>query len=127
MSEQNIDERNDHVESLQQLLDECNVAMGNHCQWSELPLRITRLRAVISEWQPIESAPKDGTEIILSWWTLEQISRKRMVTAGRFDKDNGDGEPHFEAWTSCFWDGWDTIPTPTHWQPLPAPPSETTA
>ena len=77
----------------------------------------------MNEWQPIETAPKEGTDVILSWWTLGSSDRKRIVQAGRFDKDNGDGEYHSETWASCFWDGWDTPPTPTHWMPLPAPPS----
>ena len=69
------------------------------------------------EWQPIETAPKDGTKIIL----------------GRFVKNCQEGRsPHVEI------DFWHRLPVvgyegfgkfndkywpPTHWMPLPAPPS----
>ena len=59
------------------------------------------------DWQPIETAPTDGTLILV------YISGKGIVMAEK----NG-------AW------GWRSYPgrysmamPPTHWQPLPAPPA----
>ena len=59
------------------------------------------------EWQPIESAPKDGTWILT--WT-------RDIT-------NMEG-----PWLVVRWNGKEWVDAvagfyePTHWQPLPAPP-----
>lgn len=62
-------------------------------------------------WRPIETAPKDGTEILV-------FDGKQIWLVGTehemYPKDNGCGccssSVHYEA---------------THWQPLPKPPSET--
>lgn len=54
------------------------------------------------EWHPISSAPKDGTRIRV-----------------RRDMDERDGEWWGSHWRTWPW-GWHF--TPTHWQPLPAPP-----
>jgi hypothetical protein len=64
----------------------------------------------MSEWQPIETAPKDGTAIL--------VFHNRMV---------------IEAWYSGRWGRFVQSETgghngiaPTHWMPLPAPPKEDT-
>ena len=67
-------------------------------------------------WQPIETAPKDGTNILLC---------KAPFTAlvGRFDDDLGwvdfdeDEDALREVWIE---EG--TEYEPTHWMPLPSPP-----
>lgn len=85
----------------------------------------------MSKWQPISTAPKDGTEII-----------------GCFVNDYGyQAKPTaYGPWTMAFkrnqwvasWDGWRVIESqtdfgttykttevePTHWMPLPKPPTE---
>jgi hypothetical protein len=64
----------------------------------------------MSEWQPIETAPKDG-RMILVW------------------RDSG---VHLMRWKAIgehgFWDEWHVklkhlSSHPTHWMPLPDPPS----
>ena len=69
-------------------------------------------------WQPIETAPKDGTLIILYKPDGDGDDRSRTVDVGRWG----------EVWTTYrgMWrmqacDGW---VTPTHWMPLPKPPVE---
>jgi len=82
----------------------------------------------MSEWQPIETAPKDGSEII-----------------GAFFRDYGDGSTNaYGPWTVAFrkgrwrssWDGSEVVDymsdfgttykepdvDPTHWIPMPALP-----
>lgn len=65
----------------------------------------------MTEWQPISTAPKDGTEIIV------------------FRNDAGVFCAFFHEETECWFsaDGLDDITDdmPTHWMPLPPPPQET--
>lgn len=83
----------------------------------------------MTEWQPIESAPKDGTEILacvngfvpaVAWWEelpddiMEHISERekwRSVEAAEFETE----EQWMEHWTGSWYE-------PTHWMPLPEPP-----
>ena len=65
----------------------------------------------MTDWQPIETAPRDGT-VILVW-----LPKKSLASHVHSARLNSDGKPdiighHFV---------WDTG-VPTHWQPLPAPP-----
>lgn len=67
----------------------------------------------MATWQPIESAPRDGTNI-LAWdgLCIESVSYDEClqlwVTSWAGDEEYGQGFP------------------PTHWMPLPAPPAEDT-
>jgi hypothetical protein len=82
----------------------------------------------LSEWQPIESAPKDGTSILMR-------GPYRMVVTFWGDlnpPDLMDPRPHHSemAWLT----DWDCkngpaflrldYLNPTHWMPLPRPPIE---
>jgi hypothetical protein len=62
--------------------------------------------SLIVQWQPIETAPKDGIEILL----------------GR-----ADGSLTFGSWYKSRWvdDNLFHITWPTHWMPLPTPPEAT--
>ena len=85
-----------------------------------------------SEWQPIESAPKDGTEVLL-FTDSEAMVREDVVLHRRL------GIEPFVAIQIGYWEdavnaplrkeaaGWRAlkIGAPTHWQPLPAPPEPT--
>lgn len=70
------------------------------------------------EWQPIETAPKDGTELILF---------DEMVCIGSWRNDwNFQDEP--KQWFDNTFDdyscGYGSTPLkPTHWMPLPEPPT----
>lgn len=92
----------------------------------------------MSEWQPIDTAPKDGTVIILGAVAQEYQGQPvdPRATVGHWTTDEecrelvGDcgGECrcpeyiyHDPSWIS--WDGGFTAENPpTHWQPLPSPP-----
>ena len=61
----------------------------------------------MSEWQPIETAPKDGTCVMTYTDGLDPIFEQLPMY---WDRDKG--------WVCCV--GYDMMPT--HWQPLPTPP-----
>ena len=65
----------------------------------------------MTEWQPIETAPKDGTTHILvlddGWF---------CISAWWDDSERNEGG---QCWKSSQWHSW---LTPTHWMPLPEPP-----
>lgn len=79
---------------------------------------------MVEGWQPIESAPKDGTPILAA-----SLDGHRYITAWTDDvytAQCGSGGP--EGWFSGkYRDRWGDSPEmdrPTHWRPLPAPPSD---
>ena len=78
----------------------------------------TRLRGLEQQWQPIESAPKDGTNVLL--FDGETVSYGGWVSAA----DQGAG-PDEEYLVSAGWWSVDLSDNqPTHWMPLPKSPDE---
>lgn len=63
----------------------------------------------MSEWQPIETAPKDGTPLLLGFPNNchALVGHCEDDLWGQLDEDFG-----FEPWPMA----------PTHWMPLPNPP-----
>lgn len=82
-------------------------------------------------WLPIETAPKNGTPVLLTngktvahgeWLHQEAYIRERRDLDGRYiDQDEFDG---FDGWVD--WTG-GMLPEPTHWMPLPPPPGASPA
>lgn len=62
----------------------------------------------MSEWQPIETAPKDGRDVLI----VSDAYRDRVLVA-RWYKYNG--KEGFRDWDA-------DLHLPTHWMPLPEPP-----
>lgn len=88
-------------------------------------------------WQPIESAPKDGTRILGAWkgdnWNVLEM---RWTTLYH-NNQVLEGQPEEDArWIGLCWrtgeSRWDgnfgrpdwSLTQPTHWQELPAPPTQ---
>ncbi len=82
----------------------------------------------MTDWQPIETAPKDGI-VILGW--SEYMSEPAPIRWGR--------KSHGRTGWQAVWDGIQVIATEsdfgteyvdpepiTHWQPLPIPPKAAT-
>lgn len=62
------------------------------------------------EWRPIETAPKDGTAILV--WRAHEPGRELRRMG-------------IDMWVGgCWWNSRRDM-QPTHWQPLPAPPKDT--
>lgn len=77
----------------------------------------------MGEWQPIETAPKDGSKVltargdgdkcraVISWWNEDKYAK--------------DPRPYWECHEQRYlgvW--WARTNPPTHWMPLPPPPKE---
>jgi len=71
------------------------------------------------QWQPIDTAPKDGTNVLLFCTTAVMPKTDIYLLCG--------GEP-FESFEVGWWNDdtseWETVycAPPTHWMPLPAKP-----
>jgi len=61
----------------------------------------------MTEWQPIETAPKDGTEVWV--YVAEHDGLRAFQCACAWHPDAG--------WCAC------VLRDITHWMPLPAPPN----
>ncbi len=59
----------------------------------------------MAEWQPIETAPKDGTRIAVRFESGFEAEANYQSTYG--------GEWHVDSYKHLPWDG-----SPTHWMPL---------
>jgi hypothetical protein len=75
----------------------------------------------MSDWQPIKTAPKDGTRVLLVWeyglvlahWT-DDAAFKQCAFGPGWEVDRSEGD--------C-WYAFSLRPDqPTHWMPLPEPP-----
>lgn len=85
----------------------------------------------MSEWRPIESAPK--AQDVLAFWPLRELDDDDEPTGEivggeivvtRFDAGAGWTEPdYFGAYGAHLGDDVDYTDAPTHWMPLPAPPN----
>lgn len=75
----------------------------------------------MTEWQPIATAPKDGTWVLLTGgeisygWDSDDQPR---VVIGQFAGEEG---WHFAWYDSGFYGEYIS---PTHWMPLPEPPHD---
>ena len=74
------------------------------------------------QWQPIDTAPKDGTEVLACRMYLDDCVAMGVASWGVCPKrldgySANDGKPTWRAYDPHF-----LFPMPTHWQPMPEPP-----
>ncbi len=98
-------------------------------QYVDAPCRCVAPPAEASTWQPIESAPKDGTSVLLlidpqdSAHSLHDDSF--VVSIGSYGVEGGaevDPTWCFAGWSWSHDEYVRGKGTPTHWMPLPGPP-----
>jgi hypothetical protein len=74
------------------------------------------------QWQPIETAPKDGTLVLLYciWYKNINVDYAYLgdIFVGGYSNDKC-----YDRWL-VYWDDQETKITPTHWMPLPKPPKQ---
>lgn len=69
------------------------------------------------DWQPIETAPRDGSWF-WAWWGLEgPLGPEELMVSTRWNPDAFEG-PRFEDVSGGMYT------QPTHWMPLPQIPKE---
>lgn len=72
----------------------------------------------MSDWQPFETAPKDSTWIQI--WVIDKDGEGRWCPEAYYSQREGlwitDDGYGSSVWVECYG-------TPTHWMPLPEPPS----
>ena len=85
-------------------------------------------------WQPIETAPKDGTRIVIGRadWDCFPVAVWMEYPQNPVVDANGN-DTWMSGWgydVAClslgfedYWLGWGEDPMPTHWTSLPAPPT----
>ena len=101
----------DLVERLVALIVE-GATEGDYSKIDEARTAVTEL----VEWQPIETAPKDGSNVLLLTERGNVFAPCVYQEAGVISEDG-------------FWLVWrshdfDEVANPTHWRPLPAPPTQ---
>lgn len=81
----------------------------------------------MSVWQPIETAPRDGSTFV----TMNSKASQPEFEVGRYDPlpwdtfvPVGDGLYRIEKTIATEWRGFDNFHRATHWTPLPAPPGD---
>lgn len=114
--------------------DAWDAIAAKNAEIARLHKRIAELEA--DGWRDIETAPEDGTRVILAWQAVEVAGGPLVwfqsigCWDAKFDSDwdidVGD-LVYRPAWTDGTVSSWAyedcTELHPTHWRPLPAPPS----
>ena len=80
----------------------------------------------LGAWQPIETAPRDGTWVLLSGGECdydEESDAKTRPVVGQWS-NYCNGKTVDWHWQFAWYDGgyYGEYEKPTHWMPLPAPP-----
>lgn len=77
------------------------------------------------EWHPIETAPRDGTEILTVGLDSKCVVATKWLSPGPFVRGVLASYHQPDGW---YWASWSEpvgAITPTHWRPLPPPPKGT--
>lgn len=81
----------------------------------------------IDEWRPIETAPKDGTTVLLACDGSNSTGPRHLNKLSDLSPMDSEAFICMGAWDDSenwFTDGHDCWECLTHWMPLPSPPKE---
>lgn len=96
--------------------------MNDPFDYVSVPMKTVKMPG-LSGWRPISTAPKDGTWVIIYdpfFVTEMPVSIGTYMTA---DERDPRGRFRKGEWLLFEWDGMPSSANPTHWMPLPPPPS----
>lgn len=89
--------------------------LADLCGWNELNKAleiISELQKQVNGWQPIETAPRDSTQVLI----FSEKDPDKEIIIGWYCLD-------FEEWRHYGVGGNDSLYyIPSHWMPLPSPP-----
>jgi hypothetical protein len=113
-------------QSVAQMLWEYDAPFVAHAR-EDIPRLISIIRASGDNWQPIETAPKDGTPILLVWdWDSGIHTGRAVILARWLCRSHAHLSRHHDCPDENDCDmGWNNYAgTFTGWMSLPAPPAE---
>lgn len=98
----------------------CDIAECRHIR--------ERSKEEVMDWQPIETAPRDGTRVMLwrgftaigSW--SEMVIAEWVDDAWRWPDHHDNPSTHGDWSEENIADGYEDAKSFTHWMPLPSPP-----
>ncbi|CAB4164350.1 Domain of unknown function DUF551 [uncultured Caudovirales phage] len=93
--------------------DDDDLAIQAHLKTIEAALAELERRRAGSEWQPIETAPRDGTNVLAYCPVEHEVDNNFYIRTVFFDETEWRCEDDLQGCT-C---------NPTHWMPLPPPPA----
>jgi hypothetical protein len=78
----------------------------------------------VSEWQPIDTAPKDGTYVLVCGGVTADEDEPRGHAVAQWSNWLNGRRLKNGRWMFAWYDGgyYGNYENPTHWQPLPEPP-----
>ena len=110
---QRIAELEQEMDNAKQAIETAIAAMGTQPDHSGEAAEMVQAPAVVGVvWQPIATAPTDGTEIVgAEWQQSHEAEQPELHTASTRWRDEA-----WRYWSGCDW-------TPSHWMPLPEVPN----
>jgi hypothetical protein len=111
-----------HARINQAVSDALGQPMG--ASWHDLGQKVAALKAraeAQEPWQLIDSAPKDGTRVLIGFVERGQRKRPRPSYVGEAEYRRWDAGGAW--WWPNTYDEGSIDPPPTHWMPLPTPPA----